>query len=299
VHGLRAIVLGSAAGGGVPQWNCACQVCEMARAGDPRVQRRTQASVAVSADNDHWLLIGASPDLRQQLLQTPALAPRDTRHSPIFGVMVLGAEIDAIAGLLTLRERHRFRLFAPDSVLDVLRENPIFDALDQATVTRESVRAGATVHCGFGLQFRLLSLPGKVPLYQEAHSSAAEPAWAYAALIESNGRRLLVAPSCAEVTAAVRDMVGDSDVALFDGTLFSDDEMVVAGISDKTGRRMGHVSITGPDGSLATLRDLRTRVVLLHINNTNRVLIDGSPERAMVEQAGFQVAWDGMEIFCD
>jgi pyrroloquinoline quinone biosynthesis protein B len=294
---LHAIVLGSAAGGGVPQWNCACRVCALARSGDPRVKPRTQTSVALSADEDHWLLVCASPDLRQQVLSTPALWPRGVRDSPIFGVVLLNAEVDGLAGLLTMRERQPFRLFAPEPMLTVLRENPIFRVLHRSIVSLEPVKPDSAVECGHGLRFRLMPVPGKLPLYQEAENAGGRvEAEAYALAVEVKGRRLLIAPSCAEITASVRDMVGGSDVALFDGTLFTDDELLSASAGTKTARRMGHVAISDAAGPLARFAGLGTRLVLLHINNTNPVLIENSPQRRMVEEAGFEVAWDGMEI---
>lgn len=294
---LRAIVLGSGAGGGVPQWNCGCQVCARARAGDPHVPRRTQASVAVSADGTHWLLICASPDLRQQMQQTPTLAPHGLRHSPLFGVVLINAEIDGIAGLLSLREGHPFTLFAPHAIQTELRQNPVFDVLTADSVQRRDVVPDNPLDCGFGLTLTVLPMPGKPPLYREAHDSEAPPGEpVYAALMESAGHRILVAPACASVDATVRDLAGRCDVLLFDGTVFTDDELITAGVGRKTGRRMGHVPLSGPDGALAALSGVPARRILLHVNNTNPVLIAGSPERRHVEAAGWEVAYDGMEV---
>jgi pyrroloquinoline quinone biosynthesis protein B len=294
---MRAIILGSGAGGGIPQWNCACRICQMARTGDPRVLPRTQTSVAVALDGENWLLIGASPDLRQQVLQTASLAPRAARHSPIRGVILLNAEVDSVAGLLTLRERQAFDLIAPPEILAVLAENPIFAALDRELVRRVALAPGEPVQVGLSLRLTLVPIPGKVPLFaEEPRSGVAEAANGYAALLEADGKRLLAAPACAAITPGVRDLMQASDVVLFDGTLFSDQEMIAASVGIKTGRRMGHVPIGGPDGSLAVLSTLRARVVLLHINNTNPVLIEDSIERRAVEEAGVEVAHDGMEL---
>ena len=295
---LTALVLGSAAGGGFPQWNCACRLCALARAGDARVRPATQASVAISANRSEWLVVGASPDLRQQILASPALHPRgDRRDSPVVAVLLIGADVDGLAGLLTLRERHRFTVFAPREILDILAVNTVFDVLDPALVTRVEAMPGLPVLCPGGLLLTLLSLPGKVPLYLESRGATTpEPAPAYAALIEGNGRRIIVAPACAEITEPVREHFRSADALLFDGTLFRDDEMIAAGLGPKTARRMGHVPIDGPDGSLARLADLPGRRVFLHINNTNPILLTGSPERQKVEATGFEVAYDGMEI---
>jgi pyrroloquinoline quinone biosynthesis protein B len=296
--GLRAIVLGSAAGGGLPQWNCGCRVCAFARSGDPRVRPRTQASVAVSADGCHWLLIGASPDLRQQIVRTAALSPREgLRHSPVHGAVLVSADVDGIAGLLVLREGHAFGVYGAEDILAHLDANRVFDVLDPGLVTRVPMPLEKLRDCGWGVSLTLLPMPGKLPLYLEDRSSAGpEPGAAYAALLESGGRRILVAPACAEITEDVRDAVRQADAAFFDGTLFTDNEMITAGVGPKTGRRMGHVPMSGPDGSLARLADLPSRRIFFHINNTNPVLIDGSPECRTVETAGFEVAYDGMEV---
>jgi pyrroloquinoline quinone biosynthesis protein B len=295
---LAALVIGSAAGGGFPQWNCACRLCRLCRAGDPRVRPAAQAGVAVSADEKSWLLIGASPDLRQQVLATPALAPRGgNRHSPIAGVALLSADVDGIAGLLALREGHRFDLFAPPPILDVLAANSVFQVLDPALVRRVALAPGETHRCKGGLSLTLLEMPGKVPLYLEDRAAPAPAdAAAYAVRIEAGGRSLVVAPACAAITADLRDRLAGADVLFFDGTLYTDDEMRQTGVGTKTGRRMGHVPITGPGGSLDFLAGLSGRRVYLHINNTNPILLDGSPERCAVERAGIEVAYDGMEV---
>jgi pyrroloquinoline quinone biosynthesis protein B len=268
------------------------------RAGDPRVRLRTQVSVAVSADLERWMVIGASPDLRQQILQTAALAPRQgLRHSPIAGVALLNADIDAIAGLLVLREGSPFRVFAAAPILEVLRANSVFDVLDPALVERIPAIPGKPLDCGGGLRLTLLPMPGKIPLYLEDRAAAQPaPGPTYAALVEVGGRSVLVAPACAEFTPAVEEILRLADVIFFDGTLYTDEEMIRAGLGRKTGRRMGHVSMSGPDGSLARLGALAARRIFIHINNTNPVLIEDSPERRAVEEAGFEIAYDGMEV---
>ncbi len=295
---LSALILGSGAGGGVPQWNCSCRICGLARARDPRVRSRTQASVAVTADGSNYLLVGASPDLRQQILGAPALRPRTAgRDSPIFGVVLVSADVDGIAGLLLLREGQAFTVFAPPPLLDQLAANPIFGVLDPALVGRVPVRPGEPAACGHGLTLTMLPMPGKVPLYEEDRSAArAEPAATYAARIDAGGRSLIVAPGCARITDEVQATLAQADAVLFDGTVFTDDEMIAAGVGTKTGSRMGHVAMTGPDGSLARLASLPGRRIFFHINNTNPVLLEGSPERARVAKAGFEIAYDGMVV---
>jgi pyrroloquinoline quinone biosynthesis protein B len=270
----------------------------LARAGDPRAPAATQASVAVTGDGAKWLLVGASPDLRQQLLQTPRLWPRTPgRDSPISGVLLVGGDIDAIAGLLVLRERQPFTVYAPAALLDELSANRVFDVLDPTLVRRVEVRPMEPIACGNDLTLTLLPMPGKVPLYLETpNATEPEAGPTYAALIRAGGRSVVVAPACANITEAVREQLMQADVLFFDGTLFTDDEMIVAGLGAKTGRRMGHTPISGPNGTLAGLADLPGRRILLHINNTNPILLRDSPERLEVEAAGFEVAFDGMEI---
>jgi pyrroloquinoline quinone biosynthesis protein B len=291
-------VLGAAAGGGFPQWNCGCHLCQLVRQNDPRVAAATQASVAVTGDGSNWVLVGASPDLRQQISQTPQLWPRTSgRDSPITGVVLTGGDIDAIAGLLVLRERQPLTIYAPRPVLDLLADNDVFDVLDPAVVRRIEVNLMQPVECGPNLTVTLLPMPGKVPLYREDRTATEPQAGpAYAAVMRANGRTVIVATACADITESVLANLRDADVLFFDGTLFTDDEMITAGLSEKTGTRMGHIPISGPRGTLARLANLPARRILLHINNTNPILLSGSPERQQVEAAGWQVAFDGMEV---
>ena len=296
---MQCLVLGAAAGGGFPQWNCGCANCVRARNGDQAARQRTQAGVAVSSDGAQWLIVGASPDLRQQILASPELSPPPgTRNSPIAAVVPVSADVDGIAGLLVLREQHRFRLFAAANILQVLRENGIFASLDAALVERVEIAPGVPIETGLGLTLTLLTMPGKVPLYQEAARDAAQVAAAptYAALLQGDGKTCIIAPGCAELTEAVLQQLTQADILFFDGTLFRDDEMITAGLGWKTGKRMGHVSVSGPDGALSRLAHLKARKIFVHINNSNPMLLDDSPERHIVEAAGFEVSYDGMKI---
>jgi pyrroloquinoline quinone biosynthesis protein B len=252
----------------------------------------------VSGNDTDWVIVGASPDLRQQILQNPRLWPaRGPRHSPIAAVVLLGGDIDAIAGLLALRERQPLSLYAPAPLLDVLRQNTIFNVLDPAVVRHELIVPYEPVRCGGDVVLTLLEMPGKVPLYLESRgATVAEPGPTYAARLEANGRSVIMAPACAEITEPVRQQLRNADLIFFDGTLFTDDEMINAGLGEKTGRRMGHVPVSGPGGTLQGLADLPGRRVLLHINNSNPILLHDSPERRQVEAAGFEVAYDGMEV---
>jgi len=295
---LTAIVLGSAAGGGFPQWNCRCAVCRLAWDGDPRVKPRTQASLAVSANDEQWTLLNASPDLRAQLAATPALHPRSLRGSPIEAVVLTGGEIDQTAGLLNLRERQPFTMFGTKDTLAAVDGNPMFGALSPDVVTRRAITPGAPFELPGGLTAELFAVPGKVPLYLEkgAVETSVEGGANVGVEIKSAGTRLIFIPGAAAVTPALRERLARADVILFDGTLFTDDEMIASGTGEKTGRRMGHMPIDGVDGSLAALKGLGKRRIYIHINNTNPILIQGSPERRPVEDAGFEVAADGLEI---
>lgn len=293
---MKAIVLGAAAGGGFPQWNCRCRVCALAWNRDPRAPWRTQASLAVSLDGESWTVLNASPDLGSQIRATLALWPRGERHSPIGAVILSSAEIDHVTGLLNLRERHAFDLVALPPVLDALAANPIFAAVP---ARRVAASASAPILLPGGLEAELFPVPGKAPLYLEGkdpklESEAGETA---GVRISGNGRSIVYIPGCAALSDDLRARVEDADLLFFDGTLFTDDEMIRAGVGQKTGRRMGHMPIAGDDGSLAWLAGLPVaRKVYIHLNNTNPALIAGSPERLMIEAAGVGVAHDGMEM---
>jgi pyrroloquinoline quinone biosynthesis protein B len=302
---VRVVVLGSAAGGGFPQWNSNGAGCRRARAGDPAAEPRTQASLAVSADGEQWFLINASPDLREQIGRSPFLHPRPPaaggaeRNSPIAGVVLTSADVDAVAGLLNLRERQPFTLYATERVLSVLDANPIFEVLNREVVARRDVALGETTDLGGGLTLELFATPGKTPLYLETDDAPAitlDGVTVGAALADDAGAVLFI-PSCAAMTDDLRERIAAARVVFFDATLWRDDEMIVQGAGAKTGRRMGHMSLSGPQGTLAALAGIDgPEKILIHINNTNPVLLADSPERAEVEQAGWSVARDGQEI---
>src|SRR5712691_6143405 len=296
---LTAIVLGSAAGGGFPQWNCRCPTCLLAWAGDARVRPRTQASLAVTGDGENWVLINASPDLPQQLRQSQALHPRSgTRGSPIKAVVLTGAEIDQVAGLLSLREREAFTLYATAATLAALADNAMFAVLAPDLVIRRAAVPGESLALPGGLQAQLFLVPGKVPLYLEDENpeTASETAANVGVELSCGGARMAYIPGAVAVTAAMVERIARADAVFFDGTLFRDDEMIASGTGTKTGRRMGHMPIEGAGGSLAALGRVAARRIYLHINNTNPILVEGSPERLQVERAGWEIAEDGMEI---
>jgi len=247
------------------------------------------------------VLLNASPDLRAQLQATPALQPRGSaRGSPITAVVLTGAEVDQTAGLLTLRERQGFSVLATTETLAALDANPIFRVLAAGVVARKVVARGAPFALPGGMDAELFSVPGKVALYLEDDDPAldTESGANVGVEIVSGPHRLVYVPGAAAVTAALRQRLARADVLLFDGTLFVDDEMITTGTGTKTGRRMGHMPLDGEGGTLAVLADLpgRGRRIVTHINNTNPILIEGSAERRKVEEAGFEIAEDGMEI---
>ena len=297
---LTALVLGSGAGGGVPQWNCGCRVCRLAWSGDKRVKPRTQAGLAVSVDGENWLLLNTSIDLRQQILATAALHPRGAgRHSPIRAIVLTNAEVDSSAGLLALRERQPFAIFGTQATLDAIGANRMFDVVDRAVATRHAIRLGEQFEPLPGIKLELFAVPGKVPLWLEEGDVSSEEVGeeTVAIAVEAAGKKLVYAPACAHVTEDLHARIANADVLFFDGTLFADDEMIANGLGDKTGRRMGHSPVSGPGGTLdALLRHGHVRRILIHINNSNPILIEGSPEEAKVRAAGWEIAFDGMEV---
>lgn len=298
---MRIIVLGAAAGGGFPQWNSNAHACRRARAGDPAAASRTQASVAVSGDGDRWFLLNASPDLRQQINETAALHPRQgLRHSPIAGVVLTGGDVDVIAGLLTLRERQPLVIHATARIHGVLDANPIFEVLARDVVTRTTQQLDTPFALDPTLTATFFAVPGKVPLYLEQGS---EPPpilvddTTVGLEISDGSHRMVFIPGCAAMTPELRCKLEGADLVLFDGTLWRDDEMVLAGLGQKTGRRMGHMSLGDPGGTIEAFRSIKVnRKIVIHMNNSNPVLLADSPERAVAEAAGWTIGHDGMEF---
>lgn len=307
----RILVLGAAAGGGFPQWNSNAPACRRARAGDAKARPRSQSSLAVSRDGSSWFLLNASPDLRAQIESNPPLHPRHgLRSTPIAGVVLTNADVDHVAGLLTLRESQRLVLYATERVHAVLRANSIFNVLDPALVRRESValdRPSALTGADgrdSGLCIELFAVPGKVALYLEnaqadagSGTAIGDTVGAKVYEIDRPGDCFFYVPGCASMPADLARRLAGAPLVLFDGTLWSDDEMVRAGIGRKTGKRMGHMSLSGPDGTIAAFASLSVRrKVLVHMNNSNPVLLDDSPEHAAATAAGWEIAVDGIEI---
>jgi pyrroloquinoline quinone biosynthesis protein B len=306
---LRVVVLGAAAGGGVPQWNCGCRVCQMARTERPELQS-TQASIAVSADGDHWFLINASPDLRQQLIATPQLHPAkgQLRHSPVAGVILTNGEIDAVAGLLSMREGWPFTIYAHSRVLSILNSNSIFNVLSEKNVRRQPIEVNEAFEPGLpdgspsGIEVLPFAVPGKGAWYLEGKAHPAGETGDGDTLglrIEdkATGKHFCFLAACASVDDDLRSRLKGASAIFFDGTVWRDDELIAAGLGNKTGQGMGHIAMSGTRGAIESLAGLDVgRKMFLHINNSNPVLLHDSAERAAAERAGWQIPADGTEI---
>jgi len=307
---MKILVLGAAAGGGFPQWNSNSEASRRARAGDPSARPATQASIAFSADGEHWFVVNASPDLREQINREPALHPREgLRSSPIAGFILTNGDVDAVAGLLHVRERTPFVVLAHARILDVLDSNPIFRVLAADVVRRlpleleEATPLAEPGGAESGLVVTSFLVPGKVALYMEEASNATDfgtrdgDTVGLEILDARHGRRVVYLANCAQVNESVRRRCSGADVVFFDGTLWRDDEMLVSGEGTKTGRRMGHVSMSGPGGAMEGLRDVDIgRRIFIHINNTNPALLADSEERSSLERGGWEVAYDGQSF---
>src|SRR5580693_4627568 len=306
---LRVVVLGAAAGGGVPQWNCGCTVCRKARNEHPEL-RSTQASIAVSADGDHWFLINASPDLRQQLIATPQLHPRPgrLRHSPIAGVILTNSEVDAVAGLLSMREGSPFTIYAHARVLAILKTNSIFNVLNEKNVRRQPIEEDETFELTLpdgspcGIEILPFAVAGKSAWYLEGKAHPAGDGGDGDTLglrirDKATGKFFYFLAACAGVSDELKSRLAGAPLIFFDGTVWRDDELITAGLGDKTGQRMGHIAMSGDAGAIAALAGLDIdRKVFLHINNSNPALLHNSPERKMAERAGWQIPADGTEF---
>ncbi len=297
---MRFLVLGSAAGGGFPQWNCLCPNCRLAWERDPRAQRRSQASLAVSRDGQAWVILGATPDLRQQILEAPPLQPRHApRDTPIRGVFLPNGDIDNIAGLLVMREMQPFTIWGSEATLAHVRGG-VFAAVDEKLAPRIPVALDSSLETGLGFSLTPFAVPGKIPLYMEAEAELGLGAEGEATVgleIKGDGRRAYYIPSCARMTDSLRARLDGADLLFFDGTTFEDDEMIRLGLSPKTAWRMGHMAMNGPQGTIAALAGVRVaQKHFIHINNSNPALRSDSAERAHVEASGWRVAHDGLAI---
>ncbi|MEO3779879.1 pyrroloquinoline quinone biosynthesis protein PqqB [Micromonospora sp. B11E3] len=291
-------VLGSAAGGAFPQWNCNCPACRAVRDGSRPCRPRTQSSVAVSADYRRWFLINASPDLRVQFESFPALHPQDGRATPLQAVLLTDAELDHTLGLLLLREGRGLELHATAAVREILCSGTALVRTLEAycPVTWRQVVPGADVSLGAGLSYRAFDVPTSKRTRFGPGSGQARVV-GYRLTDEHSGRTAVYLPGVQELTSAVRAQLDGCACLLVDGTCWSDDELIRLSLAERSAREMGHLPIDGPDGSLRQLSPLQIeRKIYIHINNTNPILLEDSPERRLVEERGMEVAADGLEV---
>lgn len=302
-------ILGSAAGGGFPQWNCACANCAALRSGTFAGKARTQTQVAISGDGISWFLLNASPDLRLQIESTPALHPKHgTRSSPIAGVILTGADLDQIAGLLSLRELQPFRIYSTRSLRQILKDdnsafamlNRIPQQVEWTVVEPEEAFAltGIDGHDA-GLHCEVFSIGTRYPFYVNAERGgyAEEEASLGLTITSKNGRKLVYLPAICDVNQALLERMESADLLLFDGTFWTDDELIRVQGSGSTARQMGHLPVSPEDGSLEKLAGLRKpRKVFIHVNNTNPMLNESGAEYRAVRAAGWEIAEDGWRI---
>jgi len=308
---MRVKVLGSAAGGGFPQWNCGCSNCSRLRQGVLKGRARTQAQVAVSASPFSWLLLNASPDLRHQLLSDPELAPHSgTRNTPVGAIVLTSADTDSVLGLLHLREFQPLRIYATYAVRRIItEENTLFKTLERSAppvqweplaLNRPTLIAGSAASgAETGLCCRAVSLQGEYPDYVSSQlRSDLPPGEAVIGLeLTQQSKKLFYAPTLPGRGDEWKRCVAESQLALLDGTFWTDNELLEVRGSGKTAREIGHVPLSGPGGLLEQLRGTQSaRRVLIHLNNTNPVLDEESAAHRAVREAGFEVAFDGMEF---
>jgi pyrroloquinoline quinone biosynthesis protein B len=303
---MRVRVLGSAAGGGFPQWNCGCPNCRGVREGSVRATPRTQDSLAVSADGTRWFLLNASPDVRAQIEATPELQPRAPRHSPICGVVLGNGDLDHCLGLFALREAQPLRIYATAAVQCGVREHNAFcrtlerfDGHTRWSTLEPGARVPLLDEHGqpSGLSVAAIPAPGKLPIHLEGLLPAGDEDNVAVAIHDERSRRTLVyAPAVAERSPRLEAALREADCVLFDGTFWSSDELVQLGLGERRAEDMAHWPVGGTSGSLQFLAGLPGRKLLTHVNNTNPLLIDDSPERRAATRLGVEVAADGMEL---
>lgn len=303
-------ILGSGAGGGFPQWNCTGTHSANVRAGKAGYRPRTQSSLTVSADGKNWVLLNASPDLRQQIADTPELHPDANgpkRNSPIKAAVLTNADVDHIVGLINLRERQPFSIYASDRVMATLNSNSIFEVCARDIVPRIPLVLDQKVSLSgdgvdLGLSIEPFAVPGKIALFlekgeQSNFGSREGDTIGLEITDNKTGKSFFYIPGCAEIDPPLAKRIQGAELIFFDGTLFTDNEMIDQGLMQKTGNRMGHISMSGPEGSIAAFKPLGVkRRIYVHINNSNPALDENSAARKEVEASGWEVGHDGMEV---
>jgi pyrroloquinoline quinone biosynthesis protein B len=304
---MRVHVLGSAAGGGFPQWNCNCRNCSGLRHGSIRTSARTQSSIAVSADGERWYLANASPDIRQQIESFAGLHPRrGARDTPIQAILLTNADVDHVAGLLSLRESQPLRIYATETVRRwVIGSNAILGVLNVAPKQShwDKIKTPETRPLigldgkASGILFEAFAVPGKPPAYLGLQAAPSEATVGLRFIDERSRRCVAYVPGIKEINPRLDQILQACDCILFDGTCWSDDELIAQGVGSKTALAMGHLPIGGPDGSLVKMAKVAgQRRIYVHINNTNPILDEDSQSRREVQRAGWEIAFDGMDF---
>jgi pyrroloquinoline quinone biosynthesis protein B len=298
-------LLGTAAGGGFPQWNCACTQCALCRTSPEIVRPRLQLQAAFSTDSQKWFLINASPDLRLQIESNPELQPNalhGKRNTPIQGIILTSADLDQVLGLLLLREFQPLTVYATSLVRRTLEANSFFRMMERVPgqLTWVEIRPGEAFAMDDQLTCTPIPLPGSLPYYarESGPLDAEEPGQAsLGLLLEADGQRLAYTPSLPEVTCDIRNIYNSCDVILVDGTFWSDAELNRTHAGTPLARSIGHVPMSGEDGTLALLAGVTARQrIFVHINNTNPVLDSRTPEYKTVSDAGWQIGQDGWQL---
>jgi pyrroloquinoline quinone biosynthesis protein B len=307
---MRIRVLGSAAGGGFPQWNCACNQCTGVRSGALNARPRTQTQAAISPDGSHWFLLNASPDLRQQILSyADFVPPPGSRNTPVHAIVLTSADVDAVMGLLHLREFQPLQIFSTIAVRRILtEENSLFRVLARSNppvrwetlpLDRLIPLVPASADKKGGLFCKAVSLNGSFPDYvsDSLRNSLAQEGAVIGLTLVSKEKRLFYAPNLPGIGDQWLRCVEESDLAILDGTFWKDDELSSIQKGGKSARQMGHLPLWGDKGLLRQpFRPSQRRHILIHINNTNPILNEQSAESRIVREAGWEIAYDGMEL---
>ena len=302
---MRIKVLGAAAGGGLPQWNCTCENCSALRRASSCIQPRTQSQLAITGDEETWFLINASPDLREQLNRTPEIHPdpmKGLRNTPVEGVILTSADLDHVLGLLLMREFTPVRIYASSTVRSILQSNSFFQMLDRLPGQSRwtTIEPHVSVSLGGGVTCTPIALPGSLPGYvaeKERMNLDASRATIGLLFETSRGKRFAYLPALSSVSPPLKDLLSTCSIVLVDGTFWKDGELQSIQPGTPLARSMGHMPISGVDGSLSALGDLAAvHKIYTHINNTNPILNEHRQERRAVYEAGWEVAWDGLEM---
>ena len=300
---MHVVLLGTAAGGGFPQWNCWCPTCRAARLAPHRASPRSQSSAAVSVDGERWFLLNASPDVRDQLECLPGPVPTGIRHAAVEGIVATDAELDHTLGIVLLREARNLQLYATRAVRAILDQDsrilPVTQAFASVEVTEMVLDQPVPLRYRGGESSGITVEPFQVPAGPPrfARENSAGHTVGLMLRDESTGGMCAFVPGCGDLDQRLLARLGETDLVLFDGTFWTDDELIALGIGDLRAREMDHQPVSGPDGTLTRLGRLsRPRKVYTHINNTNPMLLESSPERAAVERAGVSVGADGMSF---